>query len=64
MATVSALPRSGTSLMMQMLQAGGVTPAPTFDVNLARTITGRNGEGNASAEEIDSKPANPFNLWL
>lgn len=52
---VSGLPRSGTSLMMQMLKAGGIEPMSDGK----RTADDDNPEGYWEWEEIKQLPKNP-----
>ena len=52
---VSGLPRSGTSLMMQMLKAGGIEPMTDGE----RTADDDNPEGYWEWEEIKQVPKNP-----
>jgi hypothetical protein len=52
---VSGLPRSGTSLMMQMLKAGGIEPM----TDGKRTADDDNPEGYWEWEEIKLLPKNP-----
>jgi len=52
---VSGLPRSGTSLMMQMLRAGGIEPL----TDAKRTADEDNPEGYWEWEEIKKLPKNP-----
>jgi predicted AlkP superfamily phosphohydrolase/phosphomutase/predicted Zn-dependent protease len=52
---VSGLPRSGTSLMMQMLKAGGIDPM----TDGKRTADDDNPEGYWEWEEVKQLPKNP-----
>lgn len=52
---VSGLPRSGTSLMMQMLVAGGMTPLSDGE----RTADADNPRGYLEWERIKQLPNNP-----
>jgi len=52
---VSGLPRSGTSLMMQMLEAGGIPPFADFE----RTADDDNPKGYYELEAIKKLKGNP-----
>lgn len=57
---VSGLPRSGTSLMMQMLEAGGLTPV----TDKVRTADDSNPRGYYEDERVKKLPVTKDRSWL